>query len=265
MFNTALGIAITAFRAGQDVQSVLSALGYSSTVIQEVISQMKPTTAPTRRRQGNRDASETVVAAGRGRLVPRFNLPADSLLGLVQSQRRTLAFTFSKSLPSVAGAYTENTFTLNSPYHCDGTNDATGFQKYMAFYSKCYVLGARIIIKGILTPGATLGTKLNLTISTNGTAFSSSDAAISNGMCKWLIVYKNPDRAVFTESVDVAKFLHRPSVLSASDLYATSSAAPAQVVVAHMGIGGLAAENSTFTYELQVLFDCVFVDPIPFT
>jgi len=137
---------------------------------------------------------------------------ADTLLGIARSTRRILTRVGGVNLDTGAtGGYAETTFTLNDPYN--GGTSAVGYAKYMAFYSKCYVVGASIVVKGILEAAVGFGNINGLTTTTNATSLGTAASAIANGMCDWRVVYTNPDRIQLVQAVDVKKFLNKPIVL----------------------------------------------------
>jgi len=221
------------------------------------------------RGRGGRASQDFPDTQGRSSLVPRFNLGKDTLLGLAASQRRTLAFTRVLNLSTGAtGGYQEAAFTINSGYHIDGSLDATGYDKYMAFYSKCFVVASRVLVRGVVIDNATTeGVVVGCTVSTNNTSFAALSPAIENGMADWEVVFNVPDRFVLNQSVDVKKFLHKPNVLDDPQLFCTASALPGQVVDAHFWAQATGTTGATIKLQtvIEVLIDCVFTDPIPFT
>jgi hypothetical protein len=163
-------------------------------------------------------------------------------------------------------------FNLNSPYlPCSpigGGAAATGFSKYMAVYSKCFVLGARFKAnyQSAPTSGTFYPAHWGITINTTTTAPSSLDAVISNGLTMHNWIFQNPDHESFTNSVDIGKFLDKPKVLDDPQLFCTVSAAPTQLIVAHLWASDFSAVGSiSWFFTLEIEFDCVFTDPIPFT
>jgi hypothetical protein len=206
--------------------------------------------------------------------IPR-NYLATHIVGVPSSQRQTLAWATNGGITTAAlSGYVENAvIVLNSPYDPDaalGGLSAQGFAKWMAFYSKCFVLSARIrvtstaagpnfegIPTGILVRG--------LTITTNSTAIGSTVQAIQNGMCKWEMTNVNPDRVKFELAVDIAKFVDKPDILDDNQFFCTATANPTQIVCAHLwyqNVTGLA--TTTINFWIEVEMDCVFTDPIPF-
>jgi hypothetical protein len=196
-----------------------------------------------------------------------MNLGRDTLLGLAQSQRRTLAFVSGSVISGAAGVYAEATVSMNNAFSVFAGSSAVGYAKYMAFYSKCFVLGATIHARGVVIDNATTaGVVTGVTLTTNSTSLANSSAAIENGMCDWTVAFNLPDRVDFRQSVEVAKFLNKPRILDDPQLFSTASASPTQLVVAHIWsqpTGGATAINTTFFFEVEL--DCVFTDPIPFT
>lgn len=211
-------------------------------------------------------SSDLAISAGRGKNIPRRGLGHDTLLGLAQSQRRTLAYVAGFTLTSgTAGAYAEQTFLLNSTFNVNGGTPAIGFAKYMAFYSKAFVLGARVKIVGALQPLNAAVMVVGCSVSTNATSFLGFAAAIENGMCDYQVANTNPDRVVLNNAVDVAKFLNKPRVLDDPQLYCTALANPAQLIVLHVFLQDLLTVTTSFDYVVEIEFDVVFTDPIPFT
>jgi hypothetical protein len=215
-------------------------------------------------RKGVSASSDVSSTPGRGPHVPRLRLGHDTLLGLAQAQRRTLAFTGSAVVSGAAGIYAETSVILNGLFNVYTGGSPVGFAKYMAFYSKAFVLGARITVRGVsfvTTAPAVCG----VTVTTNSTSLGSYTAAIDNGMCDWTLAYANPDRVTFNESVEISKFLYKPKVLDDPQLFNTSAANPTQLVVAHLWSQSLTATAVTLYFVFEVEQDVVFTDPIPFT
>jgi hypothetical protein len=219
-------------------------------------------------RKGNRGgagSSEQNVSAGRGRHIPRANLGKDTLLGLAQSQKRTLSYTYKATLASgVAGAYNEaTTVSLNNVFQPNGVSSPAGYAKYMTFYSKAYVFGARLTLHTVRTVAA--GTIEGITITTNNTSLGAFDAAINNGMCDWAVVGANPDSTKLVQKVDIARFLNKPRILDDPQLFCTAAAGPTQLVVAHIWTQGTSAVATSFDFVAELEIDVCFTDPIPFT
>lgn len=200
--------------------------------------------------------------------MPRLTMGADTLLGIARTQRRTLAFVSGGALNTgAAGAYAELTYTLNGAFNVSGGASAIGYAKYMAFYSKCFVLGAAMQVRGASSTPGNHAYVVGLSITTNATSLGTSVAAIGNGMSTWTVAFSTPDRYALTESVDTGRFLNKPKVLDDPQLFSTSAANPTQVLVAHLWIAGVVATAAAINTEsmVEVLLDCVFTDPVPFT
>lgn len=212
-------------------------------------------------------SSDLPSTAGRGRFVPRPSLGSDTLLGLAQSQRRTLGSVIGSTITGGLGAYAEASFVLNGPFNVNGGQSATGYTKYMQFYSKCFVLGARIVSKGaVINNASSHGLNFGLTVTTNSTSLGSNGAAIVNGMCQWDVAFTIPDRLHLEQSVDVSRFLNKPQILDDLTLGGSAGANPTQVIVAHLWTEVLGGSTAVATEWIsEIMFDCVFTDPIPFT
>jgi hypothetical protein len=220
-------------------------------------------------RGSGKGSADYPVSQGLGRAIPRWNIGEDTLLGLAAAQRRTLAFTkVASASTNGTGGYGEFTYQLNSAYLVDGASSATGYAKYMGFYSKCFVVGARVMARGVVINNATThGAAVGLVVSTNNTSFAGLVPAIENGMCDWVTVFNIPDRFELNQAVDVKKFLHKPNVLDDPQLFSTSVALPGQAINLHLFIQatGTTAAAINSDIVLEFLFDCVFTDPIPFS
>jgi hypothetical protein len=189
----------------------------------------------------------------------------DTLLGLAQSQRRTLSYVVDVSVTSTAGAYNEaTTVTLNNPFSPNGGGSVVGYAKYMAFYSKAFVLGTRAKYSACAF-SASAAIFTGITITTNNTSLGSAQAAIENGMCDYHVSGTNPDRLVFNQTVDVARFLNKPRILDDPQLFSTSAAGPTQLIVLHMWAAAPGATTFTISGLLELEMEMVFTDPIPFT
>lgn len=196
------------------------------------------------------------------------------IAGTSQSMRQTLCWNAYNGLVLVVNTYTEPIVVrLNSCYDPDaaiGGTQPQGFAKWMAFYTKCYVLRARIFVTVIndtttgVTPGGCL-TQVGVTISTFISNFSTIFQAIQNGLQKNTAIGNSPDRASFTMSVDVGKFMNVPKVIDDPELYCTASSNPTQVIAAHVWAQSETNAGSSIFYTVKVEYDCVFTDPQPFT
>ncbi len=230
---------------------------------------VKAKKASKRSKKGGAKApySERAVLAGRGRNIPRANLGTETLLAVPQSQRVTLAGTYYGTLSTGAtGGYAEATFPLNNPYN--GGSSFTGFAKYMQFYSKCFALGSRIMVRGVVANNATTaGLIVGVSVSTNGTSLGSAGAAIDAGLVAWEVAFNIPDRVHLQEGVDTARFLNKPRVLDDPQLFCTATAGPGQLLIAHLWVQATSATAAAinFPYVVEILTDAVFTDPIPFT
>jgi hypothetical protein len=224
--------------------------------------QIIKTVKKSKSRRGASDALNSGNPS-KGRGVPRLTMGADHLLGVAQSLTRELAYVYSGTLsPVAAGGYTENLVRLNDAY----TAQPDGFGKYVAFYSKCFVVGTRLRVCLTVLDNNTYPVVVGVTTSTNTSSLSSSPLAITNGMSQWNQLFLNPNSVNFRSSMDVANFLHKPRVLDDPQLFCTASAAPTQGVFAHIWAQNNAPTGTqalVFTYEL--IQKCIFTDPIPFS
>jgi len=214
-------------------------------------------------------------AQGRSVNIPPRNYLATHVAGVQPSIRRTLAWNVTSNGTIPSNTYTESAVViLNSPYDPDnalGGVSASGFAKYMAIYSKCFAIAARAKVK-FATSGANgegVPTGVNVigaTITTSVSALSSLYNAIDAGLCDYQIHNINPDRGELNLAVDIAKFVNKPDILDDSQFFCTASSNPSQVVALHLFSNGLSLLATTvYTFVIEVEFDCVFTDPIPFT
>lgn len=214
------------------------------------------------------------TAQGSSVYIPPRNYLALHVAGIEPAHRETLSWSY-QTTAGLAVAFTDQQqVLLNSPYDPDvalGGTSANGFAKWMAFYSKCTVLGARAKVKFALT-GSTIegipteASAIGVTITTNSTALTSIPAAVSAGLCDYRIMNVNPDSGVLNLGVDISKFVDKPDILDDSQYFCTATANPNQVVVLHLWTKALSALTTTgVAFVIEVEYDCVFTDPIPFT
>jgi len=223
--------------------------------------------------RGARDASNRSIT--RGPAVPRQDFLKNHVAGLEQSIRRTLVWVATFNSTTVISTYTEAAvIILNNPLlPCTAVANtpAIGYVKYMAFYSKCFTIAARVKIKGVLSGAFASGpppsaSHIGLTITTNSTSLGSVVAAVGEGLVDYDVVNVNPDHYKREMSIDIGKFLDKPDVLDDPQLFGTSAASPTQVVDAHLWHQDLSGTNvSSLGGIIEVEFDCIFTDPIPFT
>jgi hypothetical protein len=214
-------------------------------------------------RKGNK--SRKGKGPAKGPHVPSLSLGADTLLGLAQSQRRTLAFAGTTSVTSTTGAYSEVVIPMIDAFNTFGGASAIGYAKYMAFYQRAFVLGSRVIIKGVVVQGAGGATVVGVAASSVASSFATTAAAIEAGLCQWVVVGTYPDRLEFTQSVETRKFLNVPDPLTSTRLYSTSAASPSDIIDLHVFIDAAGSVTATFQFTFEVLLDVTFTDPIPFT
>jgi hypothetical protein len=228
---------------------------------------------------GDRDArwqpQSASTAVTRSYNVPPRNYLKENFGGITPSIRRTLVWHEQTGGALPSNSYKEfAVIVLNSPYDPDnavGGTSAQGFAKYMAFYSKCFVLGARIKVKGVraqaLNAGPAVGSVVcGLTVTTNNTSLGAVDAAIQDGLCDYQFCGANPDRTHAEIGVDIAKFVDKPDLLDDSQFFCTSSSNPSQLVCAHIWALNISASTTeVWNQSIEVEFDCVFTDPIPFS
>lgn len=216
-----------------------------------------------------RGASSSLLP-GVGPTIPPRNYLKRGPASVRQAHRETLNWAYVPSYKTLTGAaYTEFfQIVLNNPYDPDaavGGTSAHGFAKYMQFYSKCFVLAARIKVSGTKTAAATPGGLLGMHITTDTTAASSAVTCINDGYCQYQVVNSYPDRFHLDLGCDVGKFLNKPDVLDDPELFCTSSSGPGQIVVAHIWGSNYSATSEFVSFVIEVEMDCVFTDPISFT
>ncbi len=215
------------------------------------------------------DGSRSSGPPGKGPGVPRPAVGVDRPFGVSQYLRRTLDFAKIYQLHSATGGYTELYVVLNDAYHVDSSNSAIGYAKYMQFYSKCFVIGARVRVSyGVIADGAGDPpiTASGLAVTTDSSSFATLEALIEGGFCRWKVTSSSPSSATLTESVDTGRFLHKPKVLDDPQLFSTASSSPGQFIVAHFGTRTLGTSYSAYVQAMvEVEMECVFTDPIVFS
>jgi hypothetical protein len=206
--------------------------------------------------------------------IPR-NFLSTTVSGVSPSIRRTLTWVYNGFSTITAGLYAEPLVcVLNSPFDPDnavGGTSAQGFAKYMALYSKCFVLSARVriryVLAGVTASGGppTSSSHVGATITTNNTALSSVVNAVEQGLCQYDVHNCNPDRGEIVLAVNVSKFVNKPDILDDPQFFCTASANPSQLICLHFWNIATLATNVSMTWIIEVEFDSVFTDPIPFT
>lgn len=187
-----------------------------------------------------------------------------------QSLRQTLNWAYVPAYKTLTGSSFVGFFNivLNGPYDPDnavGGTSAHGFAKYMAFYSKCFVLGARIKVKGTKTAASTPGALMGMNITTTASTSVAAVTSIQDGYCVYQVVNSYPDRFSLELACDVAKFLDKPDVMDDPQLFCTSSANPSQIIVANIWGSNYSVTSEFVTFVIEVEFDCIFTDPVEFT
>lgn len=208
--------------------------------------------------------------------IPPPNYLKFNLAGVAQNVRRTLVWCPGAVNTTLAANTYANLYKiiLNSPYDPDnavGGTSATGFAKYMAFYTKCFVLGARIRLKFAVSGSGAAGDTdsphaVGMTITTDTTTFSDVSDSIASGLCDYKLHNHSPDSGVLELAVDVAKFVDKPIILDDPQFFCTASANPSQVIVAQVWTKAPnAVASNNITTIVEVYMDCIFTDPTPFS
>ncbi len=230
--------------------------------LQYLMSPAAQATGRTKRRGDRGDASGVGGNPSKGN-IPGPRLGVERPLGVPQFVRRTLVLSGLNGPTGTTGAYGEFFLTLNDAYN--GGTSAAGYSKYMAFYSKCFVVGARVLYKFANTTASKAPVVVMCTITTNTSSLSTAKQAIDNGYCDWRVVSSSPDNGVLQHTVDTGRYLHKSKVLDDPQLFSTASAGPAQVIVAHIGVQDPnAAGTVSVTGSWEVEYSVVLTDPIPF-
>jgi hypothetical protein len=236
---------------------------------------MPKRTKRNRRREPTADAT-LVKGSGptRGRAVPVPNFISTHLGGVPQHTRNTLIF--CQAFAQVVNATTQaqlSAFNLNGPFlpYAAAGGQPVGFAKMMAFYSKCFVTGARIKAHIVSEPNTSVtGTAMpaviyGLTITTNTTAMTSYFQAIGSGLTTFKVLGQSPDACTLQTSVDIGRYLNKPDVLDDSQLFTSVSSNPSQIVCGHLWWYNNSATAGGNIVYVTIEYDCIFTDPIMFT
>jgi len=227
--------------------------------------------ATRQRAKAKGEGNINVVDVTTGPLVPRSNRLSNMISGLPQSITRVLGYVTGSSSTLGTTYTTLATVILNSAFDPDaalGGASSQLYAKYIAMYTKCFVVAARIKVRycagHTVNPGnpPQSATVCGLTISTNTTTLGSVIQATQQGLSEFKLLNVNPDSHTFNNSVDVAKFLDKPYVLDDPQLFSTNAANPGQVIVAQFWGQSLSVATSTeITFYIEVEQTCVFTDP----
>lgn len=229
-----------------------------------------------RNKKNNNNTKKAQKTSGptSGPNVPPPNMQVHRLLGTVQRLRRTLSWTSYGNTQCPEGSTVQTNFRMNSAYQplSAVSNNPYGFAKYMAFYAKCYVLGARIKATFVAdTDNSSAITDqpyrfkglVGISVSTTNPTIVPSDA-ISQSLTDYRCVGTTSQTGSVSIGLDVAKFLDKPRILDDPDLYCTSGAPPLDIIYGALWIS--ADKNDVqLTNVVQIEFDVMFVDPLPFT
>jgi len=210
-------------------------------------------------RRPDRERSQLTVSG-----VPR-TLGGDRLLGITQTLRRQLAFVQYATISLAAqNTYNESYLYLNSAYHVDTALNSVGFAKYMAFYTKCFVVSARYRVSYQWIPSTPGGVVVGVNVTTNTASLGTAVQAIETGLSRHRPLGLSPDNCSITGAVNHARFLGKPNYLDDPQLFCTIAAAPGQVVVLHVW-GQTGNATGVLEVTIEIVQDVVFTDPIPFT
>lgn len=227
------------------------------------------------RRRGVRQPGQPGAAGGvTSGQVPSARMGADHLFGVAQSTRRDLIYVTSinMALSGTPPVYTQSNFRLNTPYQPQvGGGNATGFNKMMAFYSKCYTLGARIrVTYGVGLSDSELSGDFNVFV---GLSINTENPTITlaNAIARELTVFSNHTRGMASgrlqNSVDVARFLDKKWVVDDPALYCEETIAPVELIYGQVWAGHeyYVAGPTSIDAVVEIAFNCVFTDPKPFS
>ncbi len=223
-------------------------------------------------RRGKSVMSSDAVVPTQGPHVPPPNLQLRRLPGTVQHLRRTLSYVGYGTTSVPEGVTVQQNYRMNSAYQPDSFASPYGFAKYMAFYSKCYVLGARARVSfSVDTDNSSAITDqpyrfkgvVGFTISTTNPTIV-TEQAIGQSLTDFRMVATTSQTGVLSVGLEVSKFLDKPRVLDDPDLFSTSGAPPIDIIY---GTWWASAERNDMqvTRVTQLDFDVVFVDPVPFS
>lgn len=219
-----------------------------------------------------RRSDASAVVPTQGAHVPPPNMQVHRLLGTVQRLRRTLRYVGYGTTQCPEGATVQQNYRLNSAYQPDSSTNPYGFAKYMAFYTKCYVMGVRFKESFVVDTDNTsvITDQPNRFKGVVGLSIATTNPTIvtSNAVAQMLTDYRMVGTTSQTGSIslglEVAKFLDKPSLLSDPDLYSTVAAPPIDIIYAMLWI--TAERNDLQVTRMTVIdFDVMFVDPVPFT
>jgi hypothetical protein len=227
----------------------------------------------TTSRRGRNTIGEATGPVGHpnlGPMVPRKNYLLDNVAGVSQSIRRTLVFSVAALYNISAYGYVEPAVViLNSAYvPCNGLAagvSVDGYAKYMQFYSKCFVMGARMKVKVVNYLVSSIEpVMIGVSISTTPASLGNYQQAINSGLVDYDMVQANPDHRILNASIDVGKFLNKPTVLDDPQLFSIVSASPTQLIAAHLWLSPM-VDGGNIAYVIELEQDCILTDPVPFT
>jgi len=147
-------------------------------------------------------------------------------------------------------------------------NQPAGFAKLMAIYTKCYVKAAKIEWRVTNLPQAASNPSVTplacgIFTTTNTATAASFALAVQSGNVTYGHVTQAPDTKVFTQTVDIGKFVSVDDIMDSTEWNCTVASNPNQIVVFHMFVYNMSGVGANVSYSYTVDYDCVFTDPLP--
>lgn len=223
------------------------------------------------KKRSAKNAPRSVAARG-----PKFkrNYFATHISAMPQLFNEQLRWSYVLAPTSIGvGTFVElDTVTLNGLFqaHSIGASQAVGFAKLIAIYQKAYVKAAKITVtfnvasnSGGSTPA--IPALCGVSINTLPGALTTTAQAIGEGLCRYEIVSDAQDQKKMSVSCDIKKFLSVKDLLAGSQFYNTSAANPSQVVDAHVWSYNYGGAGTFVAAVIDVEYDVIFADPLPFT
>lgn len=174
-------------------------------------------------------------------------------------------YTQTAAVSLAANTFTvPSSFVLNGCYDPDFSLTATqpaAFSTLMGFYTKCCVKAAKITVVATNPGSTTFSFGLTVATSTGNQPATLVQAQCGGpSTCKTLTPAINV--AAVTQSVDIAKYLGVDDLFNNPDYSNTSSANPAQIVIAAMWINNDSASTAgTYQFRITIDYDVIFYDP----
>jgi len=210
--------------------------------------------------------------------VPRPNFGAHHFLGVTTQLRRTIVWAGTSYIATSSENFVDfQQIRVNDAYSPDTSifsSSATGYAKYMEFYTKCCVRGLRLNVSFAIEEGEvgtpalakTAPTLVGVVFTNTATPLGSFSDAVDNGLQRWRMLSSSASNCSFSLGLDVGKFLGVADLLDSSSAFSTASASVSNIssIWAHLWYRNQGTVGGRLAFGVELEMDCTFTDPKQF-